>query len=304
MKTHSFAPAEQSDADLLPLEWVVLDGRDDEDRAWVDTQSRFDDAVKAVVSKPPTHNERLHLGAAIVLTLVRTDAASGDELAGLRIVIEARRVVTVCYGTDAIVEEALERQARGSAPAGIARVLALLVTALIKPLEPEITRLSDRIDALEDAAMNERDDDLGDQVVLLGRQVLSLRRYLVPMHDELSFLAINPDELPGNADPRNLRRAAESLARLVSSLNSSHNRVQLILSQLKSHVESRQSRSMHKLSLVATVFLPLGFITGLLGINVAGIPDSHDPLGFWVVCGFLLGVAVASILFIRWRKWM
>jgi len=304
VKTRSFEPTDKSGADSLPLEWIVVDGRDDADRAWIDTQSRFDDAVRAIVSKPPTHNERLHLGARIVLTLVRTDDTSGDELAGLSIVIEAHRVVTVCYGTDAIVEAALERQAGGSAPAGISRVLALLVTALVKPLEPEITRLSDKIDELEDAAMKQSDDALNDQVVLLGRQVLGLRRYLVPMHDELSFLALNPDELPGNADPRNLRRAAESLARLVSSLNSSHNRVQLILSQLRSHIESRQSRSMHKLSLVATVFLPLSFITGLLGINVAGIPDSHDPLGFWVVCGFLLGVAVASILFIRWRKWM
>lgn len=195
----SFAPADQSGGNSLPLEWIVLDGRDDADRAWIETQSRFDVAVKSVVATPPTRNERLHLDPAIVLTL---------------------------------------------------------------------------------------------------------RRYLVPMHDERSILALNPDELPGSAEPRNLRRAAESLARLVSSLNSSHNRVQLILSQLKSHDESRQTRSMHKLTLVATVFLPLSFITGLLGINVAGIPDSHDPYGFWVVCGFLVGVAVASVLLIRWRRWM
>lgn len=304
MKTQTFAPTEQSDAKPLPLEWIVLDGHDDADRAWIDTQSRLDSAVKAIVSRPPTRNERLHVGAAIVLILVRADDSSGDELAGLSIVIEAQRVVTVCFGTDAIVEEALERQAGGSTPAGISRILALLVTALIKPLEPEVTRLSDTIDALEDAAIKESDNAMDDQVVLVGRKVLGLRRYLVPMHDELAFLALNPDELPGNADARSLRRSAESLARLVSSLNSSHNRVQLILSQLRSHDESRQTRSMHKLTLVATVFLPLSFITGLLGINVAGIPDSHDPYGFWLVCGFLIGVAVAAILFIRWRRWM
>jgi zinc transporter len=219
-------------------------------------------------------------------------------------VIDTHRLVTVCYGTDAIVEEALDRQTTGSVPAGISRILSLLVAALIRPLDSEITLLSDRIDALEDQAMKASEDGMDDAVVLIGRRALSLRRYLAPMHDEVSYLALNPDELPGSVEAKSLRRAAESLARLVSALDSSHNRVLLILDQLKNRDVSRQARSMHKLTLVATVFLPLTFITGLLGINVAGIPDAHNPLGFWVVCGILLGVAVLAILLIRWRKWM
>ena len=61
---------------------------------------------------------------------------------------------------------------------------------------------------------------------------------------------------------------------------------------------------MHKLTLVATVFLPLSFITGLLGINVAGVPGTHDPFAFWVVVAVLVAVAVGAILLIRWKKWM
>jgi zinc transporter len=52
------------------------------------------------------------------------------------------------------------------------------------------------------------------------------------------------------------------------------------------------------------VFLPLTFITGLLGINVAGIPDAHDPLAFWLVCGCLFAVAALAVFVIRWRRWM
>lgn len=52
------------------------------------------------------------------------------------------------------------------------------------------------------------------------------------------------------------------------------------------------------------MFLPLSFVTGLLGINVAGVPGEHELLAFWLVCGFLLLVAVGSIVVIRWRKWL
>ncbi|MCG6875482.1 MAG: hypothetical protein LJE97_10375 [Betaproteobacteria bacterium] len=304
MKTQSFAPAEQSGSDSLPIEWIILNGHDEQDRAWIDKQSGFDEAVKAIVSMPPTHVRRVHLGTEIILTLARRDSTTRNDPTGLTMVIDTHRLVTVCYGTDAIVEEALDRQTTGSVPAGISRILSLLVAALIRPLDSEITLLSDRIDALEDQAMKASEDGMDDAVVLIGRRALSLRRYLAPMHDEVSYLALNPDELPGSVEAKSLRRAAESLARLVSALDSSHNRVLLILDQLKNRDVSRQARSMHKLTLVATVFLPLTFITGLLGINVAGIPDAHNPLGFWVVCGILLGVAVLAILLIRWRKWM
>jgi zinc transporter len=303
VKTQSFPTAAKPGADA-PLGWIVLNGRDAQDQAWIERESQFDDAIKVIVSEAPTHNERVHHGDTIVLTLVRTEGATGDALVGLRIVIEASRVVTVCYGTDAIVDEAVARQAGGGLPASISRVLALLVTSLVKPLEPEITRLADRIDALEDEAMKESDDRMDDAVVLLARQALDLRRYLAPMHDELSYLALNADELPGVAEPKYLRRAAESLARLVSALDSSHRRVLLVLDQLSKRDGSRLERSIHKLTLVATVFLPLTFITGLLGVNVPGIPGAHNPFAFWVLCAVLIGVAAGAILLIRRRKWM
>jgi zinc transporter len=47
--------------------------------------------------------------------------------------------------------------------------------------------------------------------------------------------------------------------------------------------------------MVATAFLPLSFLTGLLGMNVAGIPDEHDPRGFAIV-----GTAMVRIAFGAW----
>jgi zinc transporter len=303
VKTRLFPTAAKPGADAT-LEWVVLNGRDAQDREWLATRSGLDDAVKALVSDPPTHSERVHHGSAMVLTMVGPADATGEVLVGLSVVIEPGRVVTVCYGTDSIADDALARQEGGGLSAGISRVLALLVTSLVKPLEAEVMRLADRLDALEEAAMKENDDRIDDDVVLIGQQVLGLRRYLAPMNAEFSFLALDPDELPGTAEPKYLRRAAESLSRLVGALDSAHGRVMLILNQLRNRDGARLERSIHKLTLVATVFLPLTFITGLLGVNVPGIPGAHNPFAFWVLCAILVGVAVAAVFLIRGRKWM
>ena len=63
------------------------------------------------------------------------------------------------------------------------------------------------------------------------------------------------------------------------------------------------SGSMYRLSWIATIFLPLTFITGLLGINVKGIPFADDRSAFWMVCGILcliaLGTTVILVIFIQ-----
>ena len=66
------------------------------------------------------------------------------------------------------------------------------------------------------------------------------------------------------------------------------------------------STSMYRLSWIATIFLPLSFITGLLGINVSGIPEANNPHAFFLVCLFLLllaiGTSLALALAIRVRR--
>ena len=64
------------------------------------------------------------------------------------------------------------------------------------------------------------------------------------------------------------------------------------------------NKTMYVLSLVAAVFLPLGLLTGLLGINVGGIPGGESPWAFAIVCLILIAVAVVQIVIFRKMKWL
>jgi zinc transporter len=79
------------------------------------------------------------------------------------------------------------------------------------------------------------------------------------------------------------------------------------MDELRSRALARSEKTNRRLTLVATVFLPLSFLVGLFGINVGGMPWAEipgDPEGFWLVTGLcvILGV-VTVILFRRW-KWL
>ena len=61
---------------------------------------------------------------------------------------------------------------------------------------------------------------------------------------------------------------------------------------------------MYVLSVVAVVFLPLGFLTGLVGVNLGGIPGIENSQGFIIFIGVLMVVVIMQVLVFRWKKWM
>ena len=102
--------------------------------------------------------------------------------------VEARRAIIVCYGLGNLIEDVLDRLAMRPPPWSSSQLLPAVVVALVKPLEPKIIQLTDPIDALEDDVMGTRREGLARRVIEAGRQVLSVRRYLEPMEDELQLL--------------------------------------------------------------------------------------------------------------------
>jgi zinc transporter len=62
--------------------------------------------------------------------------------------------------------------------------------------------------------------------------------------------------------------------------------------QIRDQMADSMNTATYRFTWVATVFLPLSFFTGLLGINVAGIPGDHNPGAFWMVCVALIAVSV------------
>ena len=60
---------------------------------------------------------------------------------------------------------------------------------------------------------------------------------------------------------------------------------------------------MYVLAIITSIFLPLGFLTGLLGINVGGMPGTDSPLAFWIVCLLALMVSGIALWILRRMRW-
>ena len=94
------------------------------------------------------------------------------------------------------------------------------------------------------------------------------------------------------------------MVRYIEDLDSSRERASVAQEELMSRLSENMEKRMYALSLVATVFLPLGFMTGLLGVNVGGIPGAENKMGFLIVCFVLAGTAGIQFWIFKIKKWV
>lgn len=102
---------------------------------------------------------------------------------------------------------------------------------------------------------------------------------------------------------RDLQESHDRITRYVEDLDAIRARAQIVKDELVSSLSDQLNRNLYVLSVVTAIFLPLGFLTGLFGINVAGMPGVDNDAAFWIFIAFLFVVVAAQIAFFKRNKW-
>jgi zinc transporter len=121
----------------------------------------------------------------------------------------------------------------------------------------------------------------------------------MPLANMVSFISCQPGSVIDGALRNELEGTVNVVAQYQELLGSSIDRASALQGQIRDQLADSMNTATYRFTWVATVFLPLSFLTGLLGINVAGIPGDHDPLAFWLVCGVLSVIAGPIREFLR-----
>jgi zinc transporter len=153
---------------------------------------------------------------------------------------------------------------------------------------------------MEETVLDDATARLRAELAEIRRSAIVLRRFMFPQRDALTTLQIEDLSWLDERERGRIREAAERVTRLAEELDAIRDRAAIVHDQVTDQRAEALNRSMLILAVVAAVFLPLGLITGLLGINVGGIPGSDYPYAFEIVCALLVLIAVGQVvLFIR-----
>jgi zinc transporter len=222
----------------------------------------------------------------------------------LRVWIDAHRIVTVALRRVRAVERLDKALSAGTGPRTAGEFLARLVEDITGKIADFQADLDTQADALEDVIVREQGEQLRANVVNLRLQVIAARRFIAPQRDVLHAIANSLCPVVDEETRREVEEEALKMTRIVEDLDEVRDQAMVLREELSGQLSDRLNRNMFVMSVVSVIFLPLGFLTGLFGVNVGGMPGVDDGRAFLLLCAWLSGL-VALLVLLLWRlKWI
>ena len=179
---------------------------------------------------------------------------------------------------------------------------------LVSLVEHLATRIGEAVDDIEDRLAVFEDHDIDSQearttLSAMRRKIAALRRFLAPQRDALEGMYRSTKSAMQDEDGQQLREQADRITRYVEDLDLSRERAMVFQEELQNRIAHEQNQRTFLLTIVATIFLPLGFLTGLFGMNVGGLPGTENPSAFSYLSWFMGITGIVLIAAMRWKKW-
>lgn len=287
--------------------WVHFDMADEGACRWLANESGVPEEAVDVLLTEETRPRSVVTEDGLIVVLRGVNTNPGDDpedMVAVRLWIDADRIVSTRRRQLLSVIDISRALDSGGGPSSPGAFLSMLVERLADRIGDFVNSLEERLDSAEDEIGDANAAAFRPRLSALRRQIASVRRYLAPQRDALDRLNRQPVSFFDDDDAHVLRQEADRITRYLEDLDLARERAIVLQEELLSLVAQQQNSRMYVLSVVAAIFLPLTFVTGLLGMNVGGLPGLDSPTGFMVSVVVMVVAAAGLLAFFRWKRWL
>ncbi|PTX57797.1 zinc transporter [Litoreibacter ponti] len=282
--------------------WVHFDATDPALPAWL--EANVPDLPRRTLLQVETRPRCDSYEDGLILNLRGVnlnEGASAFDMVSLRIWVIDGLIVTVRFRKIFAVDAIRVDFEEGRGPESLGAFIVRLVDGLTDRIEQTVLHGVEAADEIEAKVF---DDEVAVEIGPLRRETIGLRRYVGPQRDALQKLSSIDVGFLSKTTHLRLREAMNRTTVAVEALASTQDRLIAAQDHLDASQANRQGRNGYVLSIVAAIFLPLGFLTGVFGMNVAGLPGTEWPYAFAALCAFMVVVALVLIWVFKQRDWL
>ncbi|MCQ1551342.1 MAG: hypothetical protein NOF05_21600 [Candidatus Accumulibacter phosphatis] len=223
---------------------------------------------------------------------------------GLGLCLEAQRAVSISLEESPVIARLQERLKASEGPSLPGDFPAALLHLLAVTYRERLKGMLDQVDLIQDRIYDEQSKVLQTRLSLLRRHAGclggllddSLRLVDDLLNQDLSWLAGKPH--------KGIREQRERLHRLLGEMRDLREHLHSLQDEMNGLLDHHLSQRIYQLTVITGVFFPLVFITGLLGVNVGGIPGSNEPDAFWILCLLLTVLGLLGGWLLRRQHWL
>ncbi len=266
----------------------------------------LDPIPAAALLQPETRPRCDPYGDGLILNLRGinlNEGQSADQMVSVRMWVTEQAIVTVRVRRVFAMEDIRVLCETGHAPSSPAAFLNALIGRLTARVQDEVLAISAQTEFYE-VDLENKESPVPKELPEARRKVIKLRRYLEPQKQALDRLVAFDGALIDAADALALRELANRTTIAVEELAAQQERIITVQDEHDLQIAQRQASHGFRLSLAAAVFLPISFLTGLFGVNVAGMPGVENPSAFAILSLSMAALAIALVLLLKWVRWL
>lgn len=286
--------------------WLHFDYTHPDAIGWIEQQSDLEPVVIDALLSEETRPRAMLLKGGVLLSLRGVNLTSGsnpEDMVAIRVWIDDKRIISTRKRPLLSAQDIVALIDTNEGPESPGEFVAMLANRLIARMQETIQDTEDKVAEIEEAVLTAESYSLRSQIADLRRQAISLRRYLAPQREAMLQLQSERMRLFSVDDQIRLRETTDHLIRYIEDLDSVRDRAAVTQEELVNRLSEQLNNRMYVLSIVAAIFLPLGFFTGLLGINVGGIPGAENSNSFMIFILFLVVVVSLQVWLFKVKRW-
>lgn len=286
--------------------WIHADISQQDACEWLFAETSIDDVVANALTVDETRPRALQIGEGVLVVLRGVNTNPGDDpedMVSIRIWLERDRVISSRRRRLLSVQDVIGDLAAGDGPSTSGEILVALITRIADRIGDFVDTIEESVDAAEDDDGEHSVEERRRMLATARRQLASVRRFLSPQRDALDRLYRFPPAWFSSSEVELLREEADRITRHLEDLDLVRERSVVLQEEFFEMIAQEQNNRMYVLSVVAAIFLPLTFITGLLGMNVGGLPGVDSSAGFIASVAIMVVSALALVAFFRWKRW-
>jgi zinc transporter len=289
------------------LLWLHLDVAENPPRKWLQDTIGLEPIVVEALAADETRPRSLSLGDGLLAVLRGVNMNPGDDpedMVSIRLWIESDRIISTRRRKLLSVLDLQEQLEQGIGPRTSGEFLSELIGRMADRIGGFVDTIEDRLSSIEEVESVDPAQVRRRSLAILRRQIAAVRRFVAPQRDALDRLYRNPGKLLSDPEANRLREEADRVTRYLEDLDLARERAVVLQEELLNELAQLQNTRMYVLSVVAAIFLPLTFVTGLLGMNVGGLPGIDSPRGFLIALVLMVATSGAMLAYFRYRKWL
>lgn len=287
--------------------WLHFDYTKTEAKEWITKKSGMDsiaiDALLAENTRPRT--VILNDSLLVALRGINLEPKSKPEkMISLRIYISKNIIITTSKKNILSVLELEHELKKGVGIKSTSEFLVELTERMIDRIDDSIDKIQDRADTLEENLIINNNTEYRAEILNIRRETILLKRYLAPQKEALVRLYSEKLHWINEYQKIELRETTDKLIRYIEELDTIRDKVILIQEELMGVLSEQMNKKMFILSIISAIFLPLTFLTGLLGINVSGIPGASNQNAFFIFTAILVCVVAFQFILFKKKNWI